>query len=559
MTPITSHLIQSTLFAAIAALLTLAFRKNRAQVRYALWLSASVKFLIPFSLLIAAGSHFGRRTVVVSAHFAPSPLIAQIAEPFVTPVPAQPAPVNWLLIALAIIWIIGFAFVLSNWYRRWRNLETAIQGAALREPGVYGIFRPILLLPARIADHLTPAQLKSILDHELCHLRRRDNLAATIHMTVEAIFWFHPLVWWLGARLMEERERACDEEVLRLGNEPQTYAEAILKICELYLESPLPCISGITGSDLRKRIETIMAHRTTLPLSRPRATLLAAAATTAFAIPIVIGILNAPILIAESPAPLAAQPAPTAIPKFESVSIKPCRPTVAPTATGFHTCAPLYTFIKTAYATTASPNIFGGPIWISMDHYRIDPTPIGTPTKEMMRGPMLQALLESRFKLKVHREMKQSAMYALTIAPGGPKLQAVPDGACAPVRPQGILFPMPPPPPPSAPPTSNCGAFSGRTPPGTPNELKASSVIANGADLDTVAEHLASVIGRSVINKTGLKGTFTFRVTFANADTPAGPLAPESVFTVLEKQLGLKLEPTTGPREFIYIDHAERP
>jgi bla regulator protein BlaR1 len=57
MIPIASHLIQSTLFAAVAGLLTLAFRKNRAQIRYALWLSASIKFLIPFSLLIAVGSH----------------------------------------------------------------------------------------------------------------------------------------------------------------------------------------------------------------------------------------------------------------------------------------------------------------------------------------------------------------------------------------------------------------------------------------------------------------------------------------------------------------------
>ena len=62
-----------------------------------------------------------------------------------------------------------------------------------------------------------------------------------LHMLVEALFWFHPLVWWLGARLVDERERACDEEVLRLGSDPQIYAESILKICEFYLESPLLC------------------------------------------------------------------------------------------------------------------------------------------------------------------------------------------------------------------------------------------------------------------------------------------------------------------------------
>ena len=91
-------------------------------------------------------------------------------------------------------------------------------------------------------DRLTPPQLKAIMAHELCHIRRRYHVATAIHMGVETLFWFHPLVWWLGARLMEERERAGDEEVLLAGSEPQVYAEGILKICGLYLESPLPFV-----------------------------------------------------------------------------------------------------------------------------------------------------------------------------------------------------------------------------------------------------------------------------------------------------------------------------
>src|SRR6266576_923925 len=77
-----------------------------------------------------------------------------------------------------------------------------------------------------------------MLAHELWHVQRRDNLAAAVHMLVEAVFWFHPLLWWLGARLVEERERACDEEVLEMGKERQVYAESILKICEFCVESP---------------------------------------------------------------------------------------------------------------------------------------------------------------------------------------------------------------------------------------------------------------------------------------------------------------------------------
>ena len=77
-------------------------------------------------------------------------------------------------------------------------------------------------------------------------------------MAVQAIFWFHPLVWWIGARLVDERERACDAEVVRLGSDPRVYAESLLKTCQFYVESPLVCVSGVTGSDLKKGIEQIM-------------------------------------------------------------------------------------------------------------------------------------------------------------------------------------------------------------------------------------------------------------------------------------------------------------
>ncbi len=80
-------------------------------------------------------------------------------------------------------------------------------------------------------------------------------------MLVEAIFWFHPLVWWMGARLEEERERACDEEVSLLCNQPNVYAESILRVCKFCSESPLACVPGISLGDLKKRIMQIMTDR----------------------------------------------------------------------------------------------------------------------------------------------------------------------------------------------------------------------------------------------------------------------------------------------------------
>ena len=59
-------------------------------------------------------------------------------------------------------------------------------------------------------------------------------------MLVEALFWFYPMVWLIGARLIVERERACDESVLARGHDREVYAGGILKVCKFCLQSPLP-------------------------------------------------------------------------------------------------------------------------------------------------------------------------------------------------------------------------------------------------------------------------------------------------------------------------------
>ena len=90
---------------------------------------------------------------------------------------------------------------------------------------------------------LPAVQLEPIIAHEMFHVRGRDNLAAAMHTVVQALFWFHPLVWWLGNRLVDERERACDEAVLQSGHDPADYAEGILKVCKSNLMMPA-CVAG---------------------------------------------------------------------------------------------------------------------------------------------------------------------------------------------------------------------------------------------------------------------------------------------------------------------------
>jgi beta-lactamase regulating signal transducer with metallopeptidase domain len=303
------HLWQSTLFAGAIALLVPLFRGNRAAIRYGLWFTASVKFLLPFSLLAHVGAALPAPVHPVLSAPALS-AIRPAAVPFahVAPQFAMPAAhaLPWGLL-LAGAWALGMALVLAVWLTRWLRLRGAMQGAtemamalpvpvkavaSWLEPGLVGILRPVILMPRGIGEKLSPTEMGAILAHELCHLRRRDNLTAAIHMLVEALCWFHPLVWWIGRRLVEERELACDESVLADGNHPRAYAEGILKVCRFYIQSPLACASGVSGADLQLRIRAIMAGRTAADLESGKGLLLGLAALTVLALPLAGGMMT---------------------------------------------------------------------------------------------------------------------------------------------------------------------------------------------------------------------------------------------------------------------------
>jgi bla regulator protein blaR1 len=317
------HLWQSTIFVVVIWLLTLALRSNAAQTRYRLWMMASAKFLIPFSLLVAAGQslHLDSGSTV-SPHtfssavesigqplFATTPFAANAAATVSYP-PAAPAPVYHpvsVLGLLAVIWAAGAIFPLARWMRSWWRIHKALRSSSPLElsfavpvrvvpgriePGVFGVFRPVLLLPGGLSDHLSPSQLEAILAHESCHVRRRDNLSAALHMVVEVLFWFHPAVWWIEARLVEERERACDETVLASRGEPLSYAEGILKVCEFYVQAPMSCMSGVAGSDLKKRLVRVMSQHRGRPLGSGMKVLLATAALAAVGLPLSFGIVR---------------------------------------------------------------------------------------------------------------------------------------------------------------------------------------------------------------------------------------------------------------------------
>ena len=220
-----NHLWQSTVFAIAVGLLTPILRNNHARIRYSLWLIASVKFLIPFSLLAGVGSHIAGWRGSAIANAGVYMAMDQLSQPFsqsrMSPIPrATPAMHSFGLIdllpaLLAGAWLAGFVVVILAWYVRWRRISAVMRTAmplregreveTLRrleraaemskqiemresrtslEPGIFGIVQPVLVWPRGISERLENGQLEAILAHELCHLRRRDNLSAAVLTTL---------------------------------------------------------------------------------------------------------------------------------------------------------------------------------------------------------------------------------------------------------------------------------------------------------------------------------------------------------------------------------------
>jgi uncharacterized protein (TIGR03435 family) len=316
----------------------------------------------------------------------------------------------------------------------------------------------------------------------------------------------------------------------------------------------------------------------------------------------------------------ATRPANT--PKWEATSVRLCGPGIVPGARGGGAagtvaaggvridpsflrvdCMRLRYLIEDAYVKYLEPEAFrqrwifpvsGGPDWLDTDLYSIDARPAGggPVDRPMMGGPMLQALLEDRFKLKLRREVRQEPVYELRVADGGFKLRPLNEGECE-VRKLRISEEQGRNPPQAVPPggqlTITLPGYTdadGRTvrPCGfvgigqnDPNP-GARTPRLYGARVYDLTNYLS--LDRIILDKTGIQGLFDIEVTYgadvspmgnrvragsanpvdaAPAQTPRVPSGADPVFAALEKQLGLKLVPTTGPRTYYVVEHVERP
>jgi bla regulator protein blaR1 len=515
-------------------------------------------------------------------------VVEQVTEPFaptqfLDATPTAHAAVhhaNWLPLVLLAVWACGALVVAFRFGRGWLKVYAAKRAAqpielaadvpvmctpALMDPGIFGIARPVLILPEGILNRLTAEQLRVIVVHEMCHVKRRDNLTFAVHMVVETLFWFHPAVCWIGAQLIDERERACDEAVAQAGVKAEVYAEGILSVCKFFAESPLACVSGVTGADLKKRIVRIMAEQVARKLSLSRKLALAVVGTLTLTTPLMLGLVRA-----QSDSQGAAGWAEiafdiTKLPKFDVVSIKPhkdegmkMRVGVTDTPDGFTAGGlPMRMLIRQAFGVS-DDRVLNEPDWTRSARYDIqakvapeDASKFNQLT-DTQQWQMLVPVLEERCALKFHHETRRLTVYTLEVAKGGVKMQLAkaPEAATAEPGQRGTA--------------AIAGMSIGD------NGL---TMTAHGATMALLSHMISMQIGSTVIDKTGLTGSYDYTLQFAPDENmlagmrppPSGDGAPPpeaqspSIFAALQEQIGLKLELKKEPVDVIVIDHIEQP
>jgi uncharacterized protein (TIGR03435 family) len=415
----------------------------------------------------------------------------------------------------------------------------------LDAPAAIGWLRPVVLVPVGALTGLPPAQIEALLLHELAHVRRYDYPVHILQSAMEAIFFYHPAVWWVSGQMRAERELCCDDIAVSITGDAVAYVRALAEFDSARWIRPT--VMAANGGSLSGRIARLLGQS---PASRRTSSGPASA--------------GALILLAIGGWAVFAQP--TGQPHFEVASVKP---SVSP---GIQHVRPLpgrltadaSLRILMQYAYGVQPfQVIGGPERVMSARYEIDAKADGNAGRARM-FLMLRSLLEDRYQLKAHRETRELPAYALVAARSGLRLPPPKEGMCvdspadAPVEWAGGRMAVPGE---IQPAKGFCGSASVHLEP-------AGARMQGGAiAMPELVRMLSLVLGRSVIDKTGFGERFDLQLDFvADETTPAMPPPPPgsdmpgpSISQALRRQLGLELESTKGPVEVLVVDHAELP
>jgi uncharacterized protein (TIGR03435 family) len=611
-----SILAKATAIAALALAAARLARRSRAAVRHVL-LSAAFAVLLALPMAsvvvptvrvavpIAAHQESVSPPVEATSDVVTTVDLASGATP-VTPRSATVSPSELLLAG----WIAGAALFLlpvaiGLWQVRalrgsglpWRHGRTVIDALALEAdvhrrvdvllhesvpgPMTCGVVHPAIVLPAE-AQTWPAEDLSRAIVHELEHVRRGDWATQCLARTVCAMYWFHPLVWIARRQLALEAERSCDDAVLRRA-EATAYADQLIGVAQrLSTAARPPLLAMANRHDLATRVGAVLDSRQ--PRGRAGAHWVGVASAGCALLVATISPLRI-VGAAQTPATAAAE-------GFEVASIKPCAgealpstqpggraagPGNATTSPGraHWDCVTLDQLVNTAYAGVdyrlsnslvqqrpGDPRLVrGGPPWMYSEKFTVDAKAAGAADRPTLIGPMLRGLLEDRFKVKTHRATEERSLYVLTVAKSGLKIKPTAPDECW--ERDAATQPTPPA---GAENLPACGNLKMNWNGGN-RMLTSTGVLLQNFTTGV----LSPMMDRFVINRTGVEGRFNIPLEFAPDDnTPGGlsglawsrregatPATGGSIFKALE-ELGLKLEPTKAPAEYLVIDHVER-
>jgi TonB family protein len=289
--------VKATVVLAFAWLFIFALQKFSAALRHHVWAAAILALLLlPMLILLLPAWHSAVLGNAAALWGPPQgsradPLSPTASSVSVRAVFGAPSHRNWPL-AVLIVWAAGFFFValrliaglirltwissrakplfddawitavltLSKRLKIRRSVRLLQCRNPLAMPLTWGIFRPVIVLPAGAAQW-QPDRRDIVLAHELAHIARHDWLLQICTELARGFYWFHPLAWLAAARLRQESERACDDAVLRTGTAPSLYASQLLDLART-LESPgrawSTALAIARPSNLERRFEAML-------------------------------------------------------------------------------------------------------------------------------------------------------------------------------------------------------------------------------------------------------------------------------------------------------------
>jgi len=580
------YVLRTSLIAAAVAAVLWMMRVRAAGARHAVWVGvAAVMMVLPAWMAWGPKARVPVLPPAARTAAAATAVMPIVDVPIAAARKAHPAavaprrsPWDWTSLFAGIYFIGAFALLMRLAVGTVRARRLA--GASCVVPVTVGFFRPRIILPES-AGAWPRARLDAVMVHEGEHARRRDPLFQWVALLNRALFWFHPLAWWLERKVSGLAEEACDEAVIARGHDAREYAQVLLDLARMVERSGgrMGAMGmAMPGVFLPRRIRRMLSGVPAPRISRMRMSCAAAVCAAAAAM---VG--TGTLVRAQSNAGSKGQPGPA----FEVVSVKPIDAAGGGKSKdgggrGGGGVPPGLDHKRFSFPSTASglivkaygvngcgllgekencPEMTGAPAWLTRDPFEVQAKlPEDAPDytfRQFLDGQapqlqlMLRAMLADRFNLKVHRETKELPVYVLTVGRGGPKFKAATgemiklrDGSMGKDRSMGWTF-------------AN----------GKIDDLMRRMIVKNRS-IQEWTDALSNVMDRPVVNRTGLTGEFDMTMQYERDVDPndaadgvprLGQNFGATFFTAVQEQLGLKLEATKGPVEILVIDHVERP